>query len=246
MISQSFKNSISHSLKENYGIDLVKIKKLSSKGYLYQDFNLYGKSEGLSHIFRLRINFCDDDAEDYRRSFYIFTEAHSYFSSFKTIRDKIHPLLINNAILDVKKLFSFLDLTYTYSLRHLKVSLVSGTYTHSTNGLVVNTIQGIVETTSVISVYVSFSEDDFCIVNIIGNKISVRPSNGYTTELAFQGSSTIDKDGIDSFKAGFAKCFLIYINKKLDGRYNHQEDDYMSLTYDELKRYFLVLEMEKI
>lgn len=28
--------------------------------------------------------------------------------------------------------------------------------------------------------------------------------------------------------------------------YNHNPDDYMDLTYDELKKYFIVLEMEKI
>lgn len=247
MISQDFKQAITDALKLNYDIELCRLKKLSSKGYLYQDFNLYCRSVGASYLLRMRINFCNDDDEDYRRSFYIFSDNTGWLSCCRTVQEKIHPDIIRKAIFDVKNLFSFLDSRYSYTLSHDTVSLLSGTYFKQNNDIHVNTLHSFIETTSKISVYLSYSDYSLCSVNIIGDCILVRPVNEYMDDH-FKELITMDEENIDLFKANFSKCLLININKKSfnSETYNHNPDDYMDLTYDELKKYFLVLEMEKI
>lgn len=247
MISRSFKQAVADALKLNYDIELCRLKKLSSKGYLYQDFNIYCKSGGLAYLLRMRINFCNDDDEDYRRSFYIFSDNTDWLSCCRTVKEKIYPTIIIKAIHDVKNLFSFLDSRYTYTLSHNTVSLVSGTYFKQNNELYINSLHSFIETTSKISVYLSYSDCNFCSVNIIGDCILVRPVNEHMDEH-FKELITMDEENIDEFKANFSKCLLLHINKKSfnSAIYNHNPDDYMNLTYDEFKKYFLVLEMEKI
>lgn len=247
MISRAFRKTIAEELKLNYDIELCRLKKLSSKGYLYQDFNLYCKSAGFSNLLRLRINFCNDDDEDYRRSFNIFSDNTGLLSSCKKFQEKICTDIIRKAIFEVKNLFSFLDSRYTYTLSHETISLFSGTYLKRDNELHINTLHSFVETTSKISVYMSYSDYPICSVNIIGDCILVRPVNDHMDEH-FKELITMDEENIDVFKASFSKCLLLHINKKSfsSATYNHNPDDYMNLTYDELKKYFLVLEMEKI
>ena len=247
MISREFKQAIADALKLNYDIELCRLKKLSSKGYLYQDFNLYCKSAGFSSLLRLRINFCNDDDDDYRRSFNIFSDLTGLLSSCQKVQEKIYPDIIRNAIFDVKNLFSFLDSRYSYTLSHDTVSLLSGTYFKQNNEIDISTLHNFVETTSKIFVYLSYSDHPLCSVNIIGDCILVRPVNEHMDEH-FKGLITMDEDNIDEFKANFSKCLLLQINKKSfnSAVYNHNPDDYMDLTYDEFKKYFLVLEMEKI
>lgn len=247
MISRAFRKAITDELKLNYDIELCRLKKLSSRGYLYQDFNLYCTSAGFGILLRMRINFCNDDDDDYRRSFNIFSDNTGLLSSCKKFQEKICTDIICKAIFEVKNLFSFLDSRYTYTLTHETVSLLSGTYFKRNHELHVNTLHSFIETTSKISVYISYSDSNICSVNIIGDCILVRPVNEYMDEH-FKGLITMDEESIDEFKANFSKCLLLHINKKSfsSAVYNHNPDDYMDLTYDELKKYFLVLEMEKI
>lgn len=247
MISREFRQAIADELKLNYDIELCRLKKLSIKGYLYQDFNLYCKSAGFSSLLRMRINFCNDDDEDYRRSFNIFSDNAGLLSCCKKVQEKIYPDIIHKSIFDVKKLFSFLDSRYTYTLRHETVSLISGTYLKRDNELYIDTLHNFVETSSKISFYLSYSDYPICSVNIIGDSILVRPVNEHMDEH-FKELITMDEASIDVFKASFSKCLLLHINNKSfsSAIYNHNPDDYMNLTYDELKNYFLLLEMEKI
>jgi hypothetical protein len=122
---------------------------------------------------------------------------------------------------------------------------MSGTYSDMVDGFVIETLLSTVDTESRISYYRPAqsigSSYAFCSIKIKGDNLYIRPIKGYETHTTFDNPITLDNAGIDTFKAQFLKCLLIYINSE-----EYNEADYINLNYDEFKRYFLVLEMKKI
>jgi hypothetical protein len=250
MLSKSFKQTLAEALKTHYNIDFHRIKKSSSKGRLYQDFNLYTKVSGLSCILNLRVNLSDDLENNENLTFKVSSSHIGCLYSSIKINSILRSELIHLAIQDVKKECSFLKSIYPHgthnSVRHDSICLISGFYKASEDGFNIVEINTVMETNGAIFAYFSYSDLDVCVFNIVGEQLFVKPLGGYDKKSSFDIPSSLNEQGMKIFKANLSKCLLMLASKKFSRRFNHKEDDYMHLNYEELKQYFLVLEMEKI
>jgi hypothetical protein len=247
MISTTFENIIKNELRLHYDLNLSGIVEVASQLPFYKDFRLRCKADGCLYLLRLRINFRDDNNQK-NQSFSIFIEAVNNGNNFwNNVWKKVYPSTIEKSLTEVRKEIFFVDERFGYMLGHDKISLMSGTYSDSDSdsGLVIETLLSMVETESYISYYQPArsigSAYSFCAIKIKDDKLYIRPIKGYETETAFDIPIPLDNTGVDIFKAQLFKCLLIYINSE---QYN--EADYLNLNYEDIKKYFLVLEMKEI
>lgn len=244
MISPSFENTIKDELRLHYDLNLCSLVEVASHLPFYKDFRLRCKSDGCSYLLRLRINFHDENNQK-NQSFSIFIENINGNHFWNNVWKKIYPATIEKSLAEVRKEIFVVDERFCYMLIHDKVSLMSGTYSDTMDGLVIDTLFLTVDTESHLSYYQPSlsigSSYAFCAIKIKADKLYIRPIKGYETETAFDSPIPLDNAGIDAFKAQFFKCLLIYINSE---QYN--EADYLNLNYDDIKKYFLVFEMNAI
>jgi hypothetical protein len=244
MISPTFENTIKNELRLHYDLNLCSLVEVVSHLPFYKDFRLHCKADFSHYLLRLRINFRDDNNQK-TQSFSIFIERVNSNNFWNNICKKIYPATIEKSLTEVRKEIFFVDEQFGYMLIHDKVSLMSGTYYNTDGGLVIETLFSIVETESHLSYHQTGlsigSSYAFCSINIKADKLYIRPIKGYDTDTAFDHPITLDNAGIATFKAQFFKCLLIFINS---AQYN--EADYINLNYEEIKKYFLVLEMKEI
>ena len=245
MISPAFENAIKDELRINYDLNLSSLVEVANHLPFYKDFRLRCKVDGYLYSLRLRINFRDDNNQK-DKSFCIFIEGvnngHNYWNN---VWKKVYPSTIEKSLTELRKEIFFVDEQFGYMLAHDKILLMSGTYSDTVDGIVIETLLSMVETESHISYYRPArsigSSYAFCSIKIKADNFYIRPIKGYETEISFDDPITLDNAGIDTFKAQFFKCLLIYINSE-----EYNEADYMNLNYEEFKRYFLVLEMKEI
>lgn len=244
MISTTFENIIKNELRLHYDLNLSSIVEVASQLPFYKDFRLRCTVDGFLYLLRLRINFRDENNQK-NQSFYIFSEFVNCTHFWNNIWKKIYPATIEKSLTEVRKEIFFVDERFGYMLIHDKVSLMSGTYSDTKDGLVIETLLSTVDTESHISYHQPSlsigSAYAFCAIKIKGDKLYIRPIKGYETETAFDIPITLDNAGVAIFKSQFFKCLLIHINSE---QYN--EADYLNLNYEEIKKYFLVLEMKEI
>lgn len=245
MISSTFENTIKDELRIHYDLNLCSLVEVVSHLPFYKDFRLHCKADYGHYLLRLRINFRDENNQK-NQYFSIFIEAVNNGNNFwNNVWKKVYPSTIEKSLTDVRKEIFFVDERFGYMLIHDKVSLMSGTYSDSDAGLVIETLLSMVETESHISYYQPArsigSAYSFCSIKIKADNFYIRPIKGYETETAFDVPIPLDKAGVDIFKAQLFKCLLIYINSE---QYN--EADYLNLNYEDIKKYFLVLEMKEI
>lgn len=244
MINTAFENTIKDELRLNYDLNLYSLVEVVSHLPFYKDFRLHCKADFSHYLLRLRINFRDDNNQK-TQSFSIFIERVNDNHFWNNVYNKIYPDTIKKSLTEVRKEIFFVDDQFGYLLIHDNVSLMSGTYSNTDDGLVIETLFSIVETQSHLSYHQTGlsigSSYAFCSINIKADKLYIRPIKGYDTDTAFDHPITLDNIGIEAFKAQFFKCLLIYINSE---QYN--EADYINLNYEEIKQYFLILEMKEI
>lgn len=246
MLNPSFEKVIIDLLKTHYDLQICNIKELSNEKDSYKTFRFHGKEQKTysSYPLRMILETRNDKDTEYH-SFHIFGEDRNCRSCV-SINEKIYPSVIQKALVDIKnEVPKFLmDSRFIYLLGHYNISLISGNYYNNGTDIVVTDVLPLVDTVSNIYFFIpglSMSSYNFCSVNIKGYKLYIRPIKGYETESTFDSPITLDNDGIDTFKAQFLKCLLIYINSDL-----YNEADYLNLNYEDLKKYFLVLEMKEI
>lgn len=245
MISEAFENTIKDELRLHYDLNLCSLVEVSSNLPFDKDFRLRCKTEGCFYSLRLRINFRDENNQK-NQSFSIFIEGVNNGNNFwNNVWKKVYPATIEKSLAELRKEIFFVDERFGYMLVHDIISLMSGTYSDTDDGLVIETLLSTVDTESRISYHLPDrsigSSYAFCSIKIKADNLYIRPIKGYETETSFDDPITLDNAGIDPFKAQFFKCLLIYINSK-----EYNEADYINLNYDEFKRYFLVLEMKEI
>lgn len=244
MISPSFENTIKDELRLHYDLNLCSLDEVVSHLPFYKDFRLRCKADGCLYLLRLRINFRDENNQK-NKSFDIFSERVNCTHFWNNIWKKIYPSTIEKSLTEVRKEIFFVDERFGYMLIHDKVSLMSGTYSDTKCGLVIETLLSTVETESHLSYHQPSlsigSAYAFCSIKIKADNLYIRPIKGYETETTFDIPIPLNNTGVDIFKTQLFKCLLIYINSE---QYN--EADYLNLNYEDIKKYFLVLEMKEI
>jgi hypothetical protein len=245
MISSSFENTIKDELRLHYDLNLCSLVEISSNLPFDKDFRLRCKTEGCFYSLRLRINFRDDNNQK-DKSFSIFIEGVNNGNNYwNNVWKKVYPSTIEKSLAELRKEIFFVDERFGYMLVHDIISLMSGTYSDTDDGLVIETLLSTVDTESHLSYHQPSlsigSSYAFGAIQIKGDKLYIRPIKGYETEAAFDIPIPLDNTGVDIFKAQLFKCLLIYINSE---QYN--EADYLNLNYEDIKKYFLVLEMKEI
>lgn len=246
MLDIAFEQKITDLLRTHYELELCHLKELSNEKDCYKTFRFQGKDSNTNFFYPLRMTIETYNERDVEyHSFLIFSEDIHCRSSINIV-NKIYPSAIEKALVEIKNEIPkfFMDYRFMYLLGHYKISLISGIYYNNGINIVVNDLVPFVETVSNIfffSPILSTSSYTFCSVNIKGDKLYVTPTKGYENDPAFDKPVTFDDDGIKLFKAYIFKCLLIYSNSS---RYN--TSDYLSLDYDAMKNYFLLLDMERI
>lgn len=246
MLDPAFEKNITDLLKTQYDLQLCHINELSKETDDYKTFRLRCKDSQSDSYYPIRMILESYNYENIRyHNFHVFSEDKTCRSSI-VIDKKIYPSFIQKALTDIKnEVPKFLmDSSFIYLLSHDKISLISGSYYNNGSDIVVTHLNSIVETISDIYFFSPNRPSSayiFCLVNIKGNKLYIRPHKGYENDQAFDKPVTFDDDGIKLFKAYIFKCLLIYSNSE---RYN--ADDYLNLNYDEMINYFLLLEMQTI
>lgn len=246
MLDQAFEKNIIDLLKTHYDLQLCHIKELSNEADDYKTFRLRCKDNQSDSYYPIRMILESYNYENIRyHNFHVFSEDKTCRSSI-VIDKKIYPSVIQKALADIKnEVPEFLmDSSFIYLLSHDNISLISGSYYYNGSDIVVTHLNPIVETVSDIFFFSPnrpSSTYTFCLVNIKGDKLYIRPIKGYDNDTAFNKPVTFDDDGIKLFKAYLLKCLLIYCNSEL-----FNTSDYLHLDYDAMKKYLLLLEMAKI
>lgn len=246
MLNPSFEKVIVDSLITQYNLELCHIKELSNEKDVYKTFRLHCKDNKNKYSYILRMILEPYIEKNLEHHFFnIFSEDRTCRSCI-ILNEKIYPSAIQKALVDIKHDTPkfLMDSRFIHLLGHNQISLISGSYYNNGTDIVVNDLIPVVETVSNIfffSPVLSMSTYTFCSVNIKGDKLYIRPYKGYQNDPSFDKPVTFDDDGIKLFKAYIFKCLLIYSNSD---RYNPA--DYLSLDYDEMQNYFLLLEMQTI
>jgi len=245
MISKQFKKSIIKRLKDDYNVACHSIRMDSKEHNRYQEYTLSCFIQHRPFKLSLILNICPVDSPNESYSFYVFAKPDCV-DCIPDLNEKTLYSDVVNAITEVRDVFSYLNSAYEFIFEHNTVTLISGIYLVSPSYFEIKFIKSAIETSSVVKVYDFINSGRLCTnINITANEIFVSPWKPYAVHPTFKKSSNLLSGDSVNFKANFAKSVLLFFNEncRTSDEYDDEEADYMSLNYEDLKRYLLVKKM---
>lgn len=247
MISNRFKKTVIKRLKTDYGIVCHSIKmKEHSRGC--QTYDLSCSANRKLFSLTLVVNTCPVDSPSHLYFFNVYSKSDS-LDCIPNLKEKMNLNLVFESIDEVLKDFSYIDSSYVFRFEHETVTLLSGLYIVGSSYFEIKSIKNILSSASHLKIYNFSNTGKICSsIEINDNKILVSLWHTYAVNPTFHKNCLIENGGLEIFKANLAKSILLFLNEHPISADNHNdnEEDYMSLTYDEIQRYLLVYKMIEI
>jgi hypothetical protein len=172
-----------------------------------------------------------------------------YTRKIESVNKKINICLIDDSVKEVcKEMGQFLT-PYHFSFLHFRIDLIKGIYIKNGKNFDIKKIDSRIESESYINFHTNQDGGQKCCdVKIINNEIMLTPEKDFEDESIFREFSTLVSGGMDVFKANLVKAVIFYVQTRFnyEKRFEVDIDNYLPLTYDELKQQFLVYQMEMI
>jgi hypothetical protein len=247
MLSSDFKKQVTNSLKNEYDITCHRMSDLPEYGESRRTI-LHCSCQGEKFTMMLFLYVDKGDYDGVVGSFRVLL-PEMYTRKIESVNKKINIFLIDNSVKEVcKEMGQFLT-PYHFSFLHFRIDLIKGLYIKNGKSFDIKKIESRIESDSYINFYTNQDGGQKCCdVKIINNEIVIKPERNFKDESIFKEPSTLVDGGMDVFKTNLAKSVIFYLSTRFgdEKRFDVDIEDYLPLTYGELKQQFLVYHMEMI
>lgn len=247
MLSSDFKQKVTNILKNEYDIDCHRFSPLPNYGdFRWSTLHCSQNGEKFSMMLRLTV---DKGEHDGVVGVFKVILSEMYAHKIESINKKINLDLINENVQEVcKEMTPYLS-GYRFLFLHSNIDLIKGLYIKDGQYFNIKKIESSIESDSHIILHNNFNAGfPCCDVKIINNEIMIKPDEKFRDEPSFKEHSMLVDGGMDVFKANLMKSVIIYrqYGQFYEDRYKLDVDIYLPLTYEELKKQFLVNAMAHI
>lgn len=245
MISTQFKKSIIKRLKDDYNVVCHSIRMEDKDHNSYQEYSLSCSARHQLFTLNLILNICPVDSPNESYYFYVFAKSDCV-DNIPHLKDKLHYENVVDAIQEVRDVLNYISPLYEFKFLHNDVTIISGIYFEGSSYFEIKSLKNVLDINSVIMLYDFINSGRLCSqIKITDNKIYVSPCISHCVHPTFTEYSSILSGDLYVFKANFAKSVVLFFNENCRTADNHndEEDDYLPLNYEDLKRYLLVHNM---
>lgn len=265
MLSSDFNQKVTNILKNEYNIECHRFGLLSERCTSKESILHCARFGQLPDygISRESVIHCSHDDKKFTMTLRLSVDKGEYdgvIGSFKinlptfyahditAFQEKINVNLINDSIDEAQTEMTAYLLSDSFCFFHSSINVIEGLYIKNGKDFDVKKIESFIESHSYINFYNDTLSEIVAYVKIIGNEIIVSPEKLFKDDPIFKIPSILIDGGMDLFKANLIKSFFVY--RQTTHIYDDLEqldvDFYLPLTYEELKKQFLVNAMAHI